>query len=519
MTATERGNDPIDPALPDYPSIVHAIDFASRHVPDRNALHCEDRTLTYAELARAVGGLADRLRTLGARGSRVVLLMNNSIEMAVASLAAMAAGAQVAPMNPNYTDREMTPLMADTAPAVILAHPDHEGKARAQAAKLGACAVERIEPEGRTIGAWAADAGITLPRPLPAADDRSCIFFTGGTTGVPKGAEHTHAGLVSYCRQITALWPMDFDAERLLIVAPMFHVFGHHFGCLWAMYIRGSLIIVPRYKPEIVLSELDRHRVTVFPGGPASIFFGLMAHPDFAQSDLSALKFCLAGGAPVPGALLEAWEKATGAPILEGLGMSEGAPVTCSPKDAPRKLMSVGIVPPATDIQIVDLATGAEKMPPGERGEIRVRGPQFTIGYRNKPEETANAIRDGWLYTGDIGYFDEDGYLFVVDRKKELIFVGGYNVYPREIDEVLHAHPAVHEAAAVGMPDDFRGEVVKAFVAPKPGTRVTEDELKAWCAERLAPYKVPVAIEIVVALPKSGAAKIDKLALRGLRKA
>ncbi len=514
---TERLNDPVDPALPDYPTIVHAIDFAARHVPDRNALHCEGRTLTYAELARAIGGLADRLRALGARGSRVVLLMNNSVEMAVASLASMAAGAQVAPMNPAYTEREMTPLMADTQPAVILAAPDHEPKARAQATKLDRCAVEVVEPEGRTIGTWAKDAGVTLPRPFPAAGDRSCIFFTGGTTGVPKGAEHTHAGLVSYCRQITSLWPMDFDAERLLIVAPMFHVFGHHFGCLWAMYIRGSLVIVPRYKPEIVLAELDRHRVTVFPGGPASIYFGLMAHETFDKTDLSALKFCLAGGAPCPGALLESWEKKTGAPILEGLGMSEGAPVTCSPVDAPRKLMSVGIVPPETDIQVVDLATGTHTMPPGERGEIRVRGPQFTVGYRNRPDETANAIRDGWLYTGDIGYFDDEGYLFVVDRKKELIFVGGYNVYPREVDEVLHAHPAVHEAAAVGAPDEFRGEVVKAFVALKPGAAATADEIKAWCAERLAPYKVPVAIEIVDALPKSGAAKIDKLALRGLR--
>jgi long-chain acyl-CoA synthetase len=179
--------------------------------------------------------------------------------------------------------------------------------------------------------------------------------------------------------------------------------------------------------------------------------------------------------------------------------------------------MSVGIVPPETDIQVVDLATGAKKMPTGERGEIRVRGPQFTLGYRNRPEETANAIRDGWLYTGDIGMFDDEGYLFVVDRKKELILVGGYNVYPREVDEVLHAHPAVQEAAAVAAPDDFKGEVVKAFVALKAGASLTEADLVAWCAERLAPYKVPAAVVFLPTLPKSGAAKIDKLALRGLR--
>ena len=514
---TERGAETLPASLPTYPSIVHALDAAARQSADRRAFSCEGRAVTYAELARAVGGMADRLASLGARGSRVVLMLTNSIEAAVASLGAMAAGAQVAPMNPNYTEREMGPLMADTEPSVIVAFPEFADKARREAAKLAGCKVEVIEPEFRTIGKWVSDAGVGLPKKLPEAADRSCIFFTGGTTGIPKGAEHSHAGLVAYCRQLCVPWPMTFDAERFVIVAPMFHVFGHHFSTLWPVYLRASVTLIPRYKPELVLEALGRDKATVFPGGPAAIYVGLLAHPDVAKTDFSALRICLAGGSPCPGALLEKWEATTGAPICEGLGMSEGAPVTCSPAEGPRKLMSVGIVPPETDIQVVDLASGTKKMPTGERGEIRVRGPQFTLGYRNRPEETANAIRDGWLYTGDIGYFDDDGYLFIVDRKKELILVGGYNVYPREVDEVLHSHPAVQEAAAVAAPDDFKGEVVKAFVALKAGATLTEAELVAWCVERLAPYKVPAAVAFLDALPKSGAAKIDKLALRGLR--
>jgi long-chain acyl-CoA synthetase len=515
---TRRGAEKLPESLPRYPSIIHALELAARQGPERPAYTCEGVSLSYGELTRAVGVLADRLAGQGARGSRVALMMSTSAEMAVASLAAMAAGGQVAPFNPNYTEREQTPLMADTQPAVIVCFPETEEKARIQAAKLPGCKIEVIQPGGATILGWAKDAGASLPKNLPEASDRSCIFFTGGTTGVPKGAEHDHAGLIAYCRQLCALWPMRFDAERFLIVAPMFHVFGHHFSTLWPIYIRATTVLVPRYKPEIVLSALGHQKITVFPGGPPSIYIGLLSHPDMAKTDFSALRVCISGGAPCPGALLQNWEARTGAPILEGLGMSEGAPVTCSPAEGPRKLVSVGVVPPETDIEIVDIETGTKPMPTGERGEIRVRGPQFTFGYRNRPEETANAIRGGWLHTGDVGYFDEDGYLFVVDRKKEMILVGGYNVYPREVDEVLHSHPAVQEAAAVGAPDDFKGEVVKAFVALKPGRKLTEAELVAYCAERLAPYKVPVAIAFLDSLPKTGPAKIDKLALRGLRR-
>jgi long-chain acyl-CoA synthetase len=321
-----------------------------------------------------------------------------------------------------------------------------------------------------------------------------------------------------FCRQIFSQWRIDFGAERILTVAPMFHIWGHHFANIAPLYARATLFMLPRYKPDAVLEQFARHAVTVFAGGPPTIYIGLLASPRCDATDFSALKFCLGGGAPFPEDVLREWERRTDRPLLENSGMSEGAPLSGNPTDGQRKLMSVGVVPPETEIDIVDIETGTEVLAAFEHGEVRVRGPQFTRRYRNRPEETAAAIRDGWLYTGDIGYLDDDGFLFLVDRKKETVLVGGYSVYPREIDEVLYGHPAVREAAAVGIPNAFKGEVVKAFVAIKPGpNKVTEKELIDYCAERLVGYKVPVAIEFLDALPKTGPVKIDKLALRGLR--
>jgi long-chain acyl-CoA synthetase len=235
------------------------------------------------------------------------------------------------------------------------------------------------------------------------------------------------------------------------------------------------------------------------------------------RADLSSLKICSAGGAPCSEDLLRNWEKTTGCAILEGIGMSEGAPYANNPAAGKRKVLSVGVAPPETDIEIVDLETGTHVLPRYERGEIRVRGPQMVESYRNRPQETADTIRNGWLYTGDMGYFDDEDYLFIVDRKKEMILSGGYNVYPREIDEVLNSHPDTLEVATVGVKDAFRGEIPKAFVVLKPGRKVSVEQLLEFCRERLVEYKVPRLIELLDALPKTGPGKIDKLKLRGLR--
>jgi long-chain acyl-CoA synthetase len=340
------------------------------------------------------------------------------------------------------------------------------------------------------------------------------MFFTGGTTGLPKGAEHTHATLIAHSYATLALWPMELDSEIVLNVAPLFHIWGFCLTLTDPVVIGATAVLQPGYKPADVLAQFVRHKVSIFAGGPPALYIGLRANENYRGTDWRHLRWCLSGGAPCPEELLRAWERETGTAILEGIGMSEGAPFASSPMKGKRKIRSVGAVPPDTEVEIVDLATGTEVLPAGERGEIRIKGPQFIEGYRNRPEETAKTFRDGWLYTGDIGYFDEDDYLFIVDRKKEMILVGGYNVYPREIDEVLHLHPAVLEAATVGVPDHFSGEAVKAYVALKPGAQLARAELEAYCKERLVKYKLPKHIEFVAALPKTGVGKIDKLALK-----
>ena len=344
------------------------------------------------------------------------------------------------------------------------------------------------------------------------------MFFTGGTTGLPKGAEHRHRHIMAFCRLEAAFFSsLEYDKEVSLAVAPMFHIFGHHHGAIHPLYIGATHVIVRQYKPDIVLDQLSKHKVTLFAGGPSTVYVGILAAEGMKTADLSNLKICCAGSSPLSADLLTNWQKTTGCPIYEGVGMSEGAPYANNPVSGKRKVLSVGVPPPETDVEIVDLETGTRVMPPYERGEIRVRGPQMVSSYRNRPEETAYTIRGGWVYTGDIGYFDDEGYLFVVDRKKELIISGGYNIYPREIDEVLHSHPDTLEVATVGVKDTFRGEIPVAFVVLQSGRTVSAEDLLTYCKQKLVDYKIPRRIEFLDALPKTGPGKIDKLKLRGLR--
>ena len=500
-----------------YPTIIHCLDAVAKRVPDRIALICEDQSLTYKQHLQAVAGLAKRLKLLIKKGDRVAIVMTNCIEMPVAILGTMAAGGYVAPMNPNYSDRELSPLMKDAAPTVILTIPEFLDRARKFGDEIGVKHVYAVGAGEHTLEKWIEDGRGGLPQPLPEAGDKAMMFFTGGTTGLPKGAEHLHSTIIAACRAESSFFDIDWDGEISLSVAPMFHIFGHHHCVIYALYWGATHVLIKQYKREVVLSELEKYKVTMFAGGPSTIYVGLLAHENFKKTDLSHLKICNSGGAPCSEDLLRNWEREAGCPIYEGIGMSEGAPTANNTMFHERKILSVGVVPPLTEVDIVDLDTGTNIMPLYERGEIRVRGPQFTKGYLNRPEETANAIRDGWLYTGDIGYFDDDGYLFVVDRKKEMILSGGFNIYPREVDEVLANHPDTIEVAAVGVKDEFRGEIVKAFVVLKPGKTMTEEEMIDYCKTQLADYKVPRAVEFLDALPKTGPGKIDKLKLRGLR--
>ena len=349
---------------------------------------------------------------------------------------------------------------------------------------------------------------------LPAADDPALVIFTGGSTGIPKGVDHTHRGLVWSLLQHVSVWPMRTGKEVFLNVAPMFHIWGLAYATWVPIFTRGTLVMIPRYDPDKVVRGLDEHRVTVFAGGPAPIYMGLLASPEFGRADLSSLKYCPSGGAPCPEDLHREWLERTGCPLLEGWGMSEGAPFCLNPLDGERKLLSVGNPVPETEVEVVDLDTGDVVLPIGETGEVRVRGPQLMRGYIASPEETANTLRDGWIHTGDIGYVDADGFVFLVDRKKDMILVGGYNVYPREVDEVLFNHPKIREAATVGKPDRRLGEVVVAFIVVDAGQTMSEEEFFAYCEESMVKYKRPVEVHFIDALPRTGTNKINRIALR-----
>jgi long-chain acyl-CoA synthetase len=507
------GRYTVHPRYRRFPTVIHALDDAATRLPDRTGLIVQDRALSYRQYRAAVAGMARHFEALGARGRTVAVCMGNGMEAGVALLGAMAAGALAAPVNPNYTPSELKPLLADVAPHVLCCEPGQAERARGLAAELRVPHVEPLGPGARTIDAWARDEALALP-PLPRPGDPSAMFFTGGTTGLPKGAAHTHATLIAHSYAVLAIWPMEPDAERMLDVAPLFHIWGFCLGLTDPIVIAATSVILPAYKPAEVLAAFERHKITIFAGGPPAMYVGLRANENYKKTDFSHLRWCLSGGAPCSEELLRAWEKETGTALLEGIGMSEGAPFASSPMHGVRKIRSVGVVPPETVVEVVDLDTGTKVLPTGQAGEIRVKGPQFITAYRNRPEESAKTFRDGWLYTGDIGYFDEDEYLFVVDRKKEMILVGGYNVYPREIDEVLHLHPAILEAATVGVPDSFSGEAVKAYVSLRPGAKLTREELEAYCAERLVKYKRPKHVEFLDALPKTSVGKINKLALK-----
>lgn len=493
-----------------HETVVHMLADAAATAPDATALVCGERRLSYAEYLRCVAGFAGELVALGARGSRVALVCGNSIEMAIATFAAHAAGAQAAPVNPMYTARELRHILPDAAPAVVVYDGDAAPTVEPLMAELGIANGIRVGQGGRLLDAWR-NSDVALPQPLPRPDDLASLQYTGGTTGLPKGVELRHGAMAVNISQREALLPTRPDDESILCVMPLFHVFAVSTCLHLACYARGKLVILPRYKPDAVFAAIAAERVTRLPAGP-TVFIGLMAHERFASADFASLRCCYSGAAALPEETLRRWRERVGTAILEGYGQSEAGPViSFVPEGSALKPGSVGLRLPMTEVEIVDPADGVT---PVTIGEIRVRGPQVMSGYRNRPEETAEALRDGWLYTGDIGEFDDDGWLHIRDRKKDMAIVGGYNVYPREVDDVLYAHPDVAEVATVGLPDAYRGEVIKAFVVPRPGARPDAEALLDHCRSSLAKYKVPVAIEFLDQLPRTTVGKVDKRALR-----
>ncbi len=497
-----------------HETVVHMLAEAAETAGDRTALVCGDRQLTYHEYLRCVGGFAHELVQQGARGGRVALICGNSIEVAVAMFAAHAAGAQAVPINPIYTARELRHILSDSEPSAVVYDSDVAPTVEPLLAELGIDRGIRVGgDDGRLLDAWR-DDDTRLPEPWPAADDPATLQYTGGTTGAPKGVDISHRQMSTNISQREAVLPTRPDGEAVLCMMPLFHVFAVSMCLHLTAYCRGVLHILPRYRPDWVLEAIERERITRLPAGP-TVFIGLMGYDGFADTDFSSLRAAYSGSAPLPAEALRRWQASTGCPVYEGYGQTEAGPVLTYIGEGDEIVPgSVGTAVPRTEVEIVDVETGTRVLGVGERGEIRARGPQIMSGYRNRPEETAEALRDGWLYTGDIGEFDDAGLLYIRDRKKDMAIVGGYNVYPREIDEVLYAHPDVVEAAAVGVPDDYRGEVIRAHVVLATGATTVPEDLLEYCRANLAAYKLPVVVEIVDALPKTPVGKIDKRALK-----
>jgi len=501
------------------------------------------KKISFAELERLVNQFANALKQIGVKqGDRVSLLLPNIPQIVIAYYAIWRVGAIPVPNNPLYTDRELEHQFNDSGSTAlitldILAPRMLKLRDKTQIRQIVCCHINdylpfplkqlfprlkkgmyrKFEPapdycEFREVIEKASPVSDVI---TPAMDDLALIPYTGGTTGPSKGVALSHRN-VSYVTQNFKAWFYDLHdtCERAMGIFPFFHMAGFT-GVMNACILMGwTDILIPKPEPKTIFDTMMKYRATFVPAVP-TIYTSLLGLPEFGKKDMSFVKGFFSGAAQLPLTIIEQLKHAAGAHVIEAHGMTESTTIiTLTPWRGKLKVGSVGVPIPDTDLKIVDIEDGITEKPVGEAGEIIFKGPQMLQGYYNKPEETATAIRNGWFYTGDIGKLDEDGYLYIVDRKKDMIIAGGFNIYPRDIDEVLFEHPKVLEACVIGIPDEYRGETVKAFVVSRPGEKVTEKDLDAFCRERLTAYKVPQIYEFVNALPKSAVGKILRKDLR-----
>jgi long-chain acyl-CoA synthetase len=490
------------------------FDHAVATAPEKVGLRHLDTVLTYRELGRAVGALAQLLASMVEPGDAVALVLSNSVEFHIAYFATLKVLAVPALLNPLYPAAQISPLLREASARAVICEPATRDMMTGLAGDLAIAGVLCLGQDV-TVPDLVAEAEAALGRRAATPADSAALLFSGGTTGLPKAVEHTHGRLATAVHCIEYMWPMRRDGEVFLPVAPFTHIYGFLQGVLIPLSARGETVIPERFQPEHIIDLLERYRVTSFGGGPPAIYAGLLAARNLGSADLSALRLCPAGGAPFPVDLAARWRRATGLEIYEGYGMSEIAPISGTTARSGVRAGSVGKPVPGSDVQIVDLETGLRVLPPGEKGELRVRGPHMMTGYRNRPEETAQTIRDGFIYTGDIGHLDEDGFLFITDRKKDVVFIKGFNVFPREVEELIHTHPKVGMVGVVGVPDAHTaGERLVAFVVPVTGEMVDPTEISQYCASRLANYKCPSEVRVVERLPMTTAHKLDHVSLR-----
>ncbi|MGK2931852.1 MAG: long-chain-fatty-acid--CoA ligase [Solirubrobacterales bacterium] len=488
------------------PNLANLLQDSADNHPDRIGVRLDDIALPYSvmnQLSKQVAGL---LKSKGIeQGDRVCVMLPNVPHFVMVYYAVLRLGAIVVPMNVLLTSREITHYTEDSGAKLILAWNDFAEEAVTAGEETGV-EVQKVDPGPflELVGGSEAVEEIAEVEP----DDTAVVLYTSGTTGTPKGAQLTHNNIGSNVESILGLF--DPSAEDVVFGAlPLFHIFGQTVAMNVVIKVGGCLTLLPRFDPVKALEIIQRDKVTIFMGVP-TMYAALLHTPDKDKYDISSLRLCVSGGAALPGEILKAFEEEFGSPIIEGYGLSETSPVaTFGRLDMEQKPGTIGV--PIEDVEVRLIDDDGNVVGVGEKGELQVKGPNVMKGYWNMPEETANAIDpDGWFSTGDVATVDEDGYYSIVDRKKEMILRGGYNVYPREIEEVLYEHPAVRDAAVIGIAQPDLGEEVCAVIALKDGESVTEDEVRAFAKERVAAYKYPRHIQIIDDLPKGPTGKIFK---------
>jgi len=509
----------------------------AKQFSNRAALLYMGKSISFLELERLANRFGRALIELGVRkGDKVAMLLPNIPQIVIANYATFRIGAVTVMNNPLYTERELEYQLNDSDSKILITLDLLLPRALSLKGKTGietiiTCHINdylpfpkkqlfpyvkkqmfrKVEPQ-KGVVQFCDLIGGKPDDPLPNAagwNDLAALIYTGGTTGLSKGVMLTHANLSANVQQFASWFPdLKKGEDSILAVFPFFHSAGFTAIQNYSLWMGTMDILVPRPEPATVLEMLKKYKPKYLPAVP-TIFVGLLNSDEFRKMDLSFIKGFFSGAAPLAADTLQQLKDLTGATMLEVYGLTETAPIaTATPWGGKIKPGTVGTPVPGTDIKIVDTEGGKEDVPLGSPGEIIIKGPQIMQGYYKKPDETAAVLKDGWLYTGDIGFFDEDGYLTIVDRKKDMIIAGGYNIYPREVDEILFEHPKIMEACTIGVPDPYRGESVKSFVVKKPEESLTEEEITQHCKTRLAAYKVPKKIEFIDSLPKSAIGKI-----------
>jgi long-chain acyl-CoA synthetase len=540
----------------DYPAktMPEILDEMADKYPDHPVIIFKDRLISYRKFNHAVDRFASALQGLGVKkGDRVAIHLPNCPQFPIAFYAVLRIGGIAVPCNPIYTAREVKHQVNDSGSEVIITlsamyplikqlrpetHLRHVIVCKIKTyfppilKLLFTLLVEkkkghRVEISADANTYWFTDLlteASSEPQPVDVnLEDTAVLMYTGGTTGISKGAQLTHNNIMTNACMVTK-WTGGFEAQDSSLAAlPLFHSYAMTMCMNSIIASAGTMIIVPDPRDlEDIMKTIHKHHPKYYPGVPA-MYISLINHPKVGQYDLHSIKVCCSGAAPLPAEVQQRFQELTGARLVEGYGLSEASPVTHgNPASGDSRLGTIGLPWPDTDAKIVDLETGESVLPPGEVGELCVRGPQVMKGYWNMPSETANVLRSDpgldasqapgdypWLYTGDIASMDENGYFKIVDRKKDMILgAGGFNIYPREIEEVLYEHPKVLEAAAIGVPEAEKGERVKVFIVLKPDQVATEEEIIAFCKKNLAPYKVPKYVEFRKQLPKTLVGKV-----------